>query len=153
MCLSVEQAKVKLNKEFQATGNMYGEIGRLAKELVRGENKGGNKQVTKRTPSKAQLAKAVKKRKLGADSRPGVYIGAKVVHEWQSPTSGKKTDHEGYAAWRKGMGTKPAVLVPGICRRTMGSIWSSHMLTIQSTLSIGKTWGRFQGAPIECRQG
>ena len=153
MCLAVEQAKIKLNKEFEATGNMYGEVDRLAKGLARRRG-GGEKQTQQRTPtpSKRKLAKAAQKRKAGAESRPGVYIGAKVVHEWQSPTSGKKTDHEGYAAWPKGMGTKAAVLVPGMCRRTMGSIGSSHLLTMRPTLWIGKTWRRFQGTPTECRQ-
>jgi hypothetical protein len=140
-----------LNEEFQATGNMYGEPGRLAKALARG---GGKKQAQQRTPtpSKKKQAQDAKKRKRCAESKPGVYIGAKVVHEWQSPTSGKKTDHEGYAAWPKGMGTKPAVLVPGMCCRTMGCIGSSHLLTMRPTLWIGKTWRRFQGTPTECRQ-
>ena len=149
MCLPVEQAKVKLNEEFHATGNMYGEFGRLANAL----NKGGGKTPRRTsTPGKKKGIRDAKKRKECAESKPGVYIGAKVVHEWQSPTSGKKTDHEGYAAWPKGMGTKAAVLVPGMCRRTMGSIGSSHLLTMRPTLWIGKTWRRFQGTPTECRQ-
>ena len=128
---------------------MYGEVGRLCKVLAKPGNKrpaagtGGQPAPKKaKTLSKSTLAKAAAKRKMQAHGEPGVHIGTKVVHEWLSPGSGKKPDHEGCARCSKTTGTKPAVLLADVCRHIMGSIGPSHLLTVQHTMWTGKTWRR-----------
>ena len=149
MFLLAELANAELKKEFQENGSMYGEVGRLCKVLGKHGNKrpaagteGKPAQKKAKTQSKNALAKAAAKRKVQAHAKPGAHIGTKVVHEWLSPASGKKTDHEGCARCRKTTGTKPAVLLADMCRHTMGSIGPSHLLTVQHTMWTGKTWRR-----------
>lgn len=124
---------MQLHQQFQQTGNMYGDFGTVAKELVQTERKrkaaakdGGAQSASKaaKTPSKNTLAKAAEKKRKNAHAKPGVHIGSKVLQEWQSPESRKKTDHEGCAPCPKTTDMKPSVFLAGMCRHTMGCIGS-----------------------------